>query len=42
MNGLLGLQGTPDGKVNLRELYGNGKGVILGLPGAYTPECSSV
>ena len=35
-------QGTPDGKVNLKELFGNGKGIILGLPGAYTPECSSV
>lgn len=34
-------ENTPDGKVNLKELFGSGKGVILGLPGAFTPECSS-
>jgi len=33
--------GTPDAKVNISDLFSNvKKGVIFGLPGAFTPGCS--
>jgi len=33
-------EGTPDGKVELAELFAGKRGVIFGVPGAFTPGCS--
>jgi len=33
-------EGTPDGKVDLAELFAGKRGVIFGVPGAFTPGCS--
>ena len=33
-------EGTPAGKVNLAELCKEGKTIIFGVPGAFTPGCS--
>jgi len=35
-------EGAPTNKVNLAELFGNKKGVVFAVPGAYTPGCSKV
>jgi len=35
-------EGSPTNKVNLAELFGNKKGVIFAVPGAFTPGCSKV
>ena len=32
----------PGNKVNLAELFKGKKGVLFGLPGAFTPVCSKV
>ena len=33
-------EGTPDGKIELQELFAGKKGILFGVPGAFTPGCS--
>jgi len=33
-------EGTPDGKVEVAELFAGKKAIIFGVPGAFTPGCS--
>lgn len=33
-------EGTPGGKVNIVDLFGEKKGIIFAVPGAFTPGCS--
>ncbi|KAK9800359.1 hypothetical protein WJX73_009994 [Symbiochloris irregularis] len=33
-------EGAPDKKVTIKEAFGNKTGVLLGVPGAFTPTCS--
>ena len=35
-------EGKPGNKVNLAELFKGKKGVLFGVPGAFTPGCSKV
>ena len=35
-------EGTPDNKVNIKEVFGNKTGILFGVPGAFTPGCSKV
>lgn len=35
-------EGTPGNKVDLAELFKGKKGVLFGVPGAFTPGCSKV
>lgn len=35
-------EGHPGNKLNLAELYKGKKGVLFGVPGAFTPGCSKV
>lgn len=35
-------EGQPGNKVNLAELFKGKKGVLFGVPGAFTPGCSKV
>lgn len=35
-------EGTPNGKVNIADLFKGKKGVIFAVPGAFTPGCSKV
>lgn len=35
-------EGQPGNKVNLAELFKGKKGVLFGVPGAFTPGCSQV
>ncbi len=32
-------EGTPKNAVDIREVFGKGKGVLIGVPGAFTPGC---
>lgn len=36
------MEGTPNGKVNIAELFAGKKGVLFAVPGAFTPGCSKV
>ncbi|KAG8437979.1 hypothetical protein GDO86_008605 [Hymenochirus boettgeri] len=33
-------EGGPGKKINIRDVFGNKKGVLFGVPGAFTPGCS--
>ncbi|OCT81727.1 peroxiredoxin-5, mitochondrial [Xenopus laevis] len=33
-------EGGPGNKVNIKDVFGNNKGVLFGVPGAFTPGCS--
>ena len=33
-------EGTPDGKVEVAELFAGKRAVVFGVPGAFTPGCS--
>lgn len=33
---------TPNGKVNIAELFAGKKGVLFAVPGAFTPGCTKV
>jgi 2-Cys peroxiredoxin 5 len=33
---------NPGNKVNVHDLFAGKKGIILGVPGAFTPTCSNV
>ena len=35
-------EGTPGGAVNLTDVFKGKKGVLFGVPGAFTPGCSKV
>ena len=32
-------EGTPKNAVDIREVFGKGKGILIGVPGAFTPGC---
>lgn len=34
------MENNPDTKVNIAELFSNKKGIVFGVPGAFTPGCS--
>ena len=35
-------EGSPDNLVNIQEIFAGKKGVLIGVPGAFTPYCSEV
>ena len=35
-------EGTPNTKVNMKDLFSGKKGVLFAVPGAFTPGCSKV
>lgn len=35
-------EGTPDGAINVKEVFAGKKGILFGVPGAFTPGCSRV
>jgi hypothetical protein len=35
-------ENTPGNKVNVHDLFNGKKGILLGVPGAFTPTCSNV
>ena len=35
-------EGNPDGKIELQELFAGKKGILFGVPGAFTPGCSKM
>lgn len=35
-------EGSPGEKVNVKELFAGKKGILFGVPGAFTPGCSMV
>ena len=35
-------EGTPNTKVNIKDLFAGKKGVLFAVPGAFTPGCSKV
>ena len=35
-------EGSPDGRVNIKDVFGDKTGVLFAVPGAFTPSCSKV
>lgn len=35
-------EGTPGEKVNVKDLFAGKKGILIGVPGAFTPTCHKV
>lgn len=35
-------EGDPDTKVSIKQLFGDKKGVLFAVPGAFTPGCTKV
>ncbi len=33
---------SPANKVNIQDIFANKKGILIGVPGAFTPTCSNV
>ena len=35
-------EGVPDTKINIKDIFAGKKGILIAVPGAFTPYCSEV